>query len=96
VTVNYAVQEATAAAASDFTVFPAATIAFAPGETVKLVTVGILNDATVESTEVFDIVLTNVIGATVGDGRGHVFINGNDQHAGRYLARRRSQERGGG
>jgi Ca2+-binding RTX toxin-like protein len=79
VTVNCAVQEATAAAASDFTVFPAATIAFAPGETVKLVTVGILDDATVESTEVFDIVLSNVIGATVGDGRGHVFINGNDQ-----------------
>ncbi|MER2623248.1 MAG: Calx-beta domain-containing protein, partial [Accumulibacter sp.] len=78
VTINYAVQTATAIAGSDFTVFPAGTIGFAPGETVKLVTVGILNDATAEPTEVFDIALTSVIGATVGEGRGHVFINGND------------------
>jgi hypothetical protein len=68
VTINYAVQAATAIAGSDFTVFPAGTIGFAPGETVKLVTVGILNDATAEPTEVFDIALTSVIGATVGEG----------------------------
>ncbi|MEF8709215.1 MAG: Calx-beta domain-containing protein [Candidatus Accumulibacter propinquus] len=77
VTITYAVQAATAVSGSDFTVFPAGTIGFAPGETSKLVTVGILKDLTAESTEVFDVAVTSTTGATVGDGRGHVFINGN-------------------
>jgi Ca2+-binding RTX toxin-like protein len=77
VTITYAVQAATAVSGSDFTVFPAGTIGFAPGETAKLVTVGILKDLTAEPTEVFDIAVTSATGATVGDGRGHVFINGN-------------------
>jgi Ca2+-binding RTX toxin-like protein len=78
VTIAYAVQAATAVSGSDFTVFPAGTIGFAPGETAKLVTVGMLNDLTAEPTEVFDVAVTSATGATVGDGRGHVFINGND------------------
>jgi hypothetical protein len=59
VTITYAVQAATAVSGSDFTVFPAGTIGFAPGETSKLVTVGILKDLTAESTEVFDVAVTS-------------------------------------
>ncbi|RDE50706.1 MAG: hypothetical protein DVS81_09535, partial [Candidatus Accumulibacter meliphilus] len=78
VTVNYAVQAATAGAGSDFTAFPASVVGFAPGETVKLVTVGIRNDNAPELTEVFDVAITSAVGAIVGDGTGHVFINRND------------------
>jgi len=78
VTVTYAVQAATAAAGSDFTVFPTQTLGFAPGETAKVVTVGIINDAATEPAEIIDITITSAIGATVGDGRGHLVIMDND------------------
>jgi Ca2+-binding RTX toxin-like protein/uncharacterized protein (DUF1778 family) len=78
VTVTYAVQAATATAGSDFTVFPTQTLGFAPGETAKVVTVGIINDAATEPAEIIDITITSAIGATVGDGRGHLVIMDND------------------
>ena len=72
-------QDATAIANSDVRVLTAlGKIAFAPGETAKTVTFGLLNDATSESTEVFDVVLSSPIGATIADGRAHIIIPQND------------------
>jgi hypothetical protein len=80
VSMNFATQDATAVSGSDY-VNTSGILSFAPGETAKAVTVGLLNDTTTEPTEVFDIAISNAIGATIGDSRGHVFIAGNDTTA---------------
>ncbi|MCB1967984.1 MAG: hypothetical protein KDI64_18635, partial [Candidatus Accumulibacter sp.] len=79
VTLDYAVRAATATAGTDFTPFSGQTVGFAPGEMTKTIAVGILNDGAVEAAEVFDIDVVSVVGATVGDGRGHIVIDRNDQ-----------------
>ena len=79
--VNYALQSITAASGSDFTVFPASRLGFAAGDTAKTIDVGVVDDTTAESTELFDVVSTGVSGATLGDGRAHVFVYGNDAPA---------------
>jgi Ca2+-binding RTX toxin-like protein len=79
VTVDYVVEGVTAVAGVDFIVFPSQTVAFAPGETAKLITVGILNGTTSEPTEVFDVRISGATGATVGDDTGHVLVQRNDQ-----------------
>lgn len=81
VTLNVAGQNVTAANSSDFRNFPFGKIAFAPGETAKTVTFGLLNDTRVEDAELFDVVLSNPVGATLGDARAHVVIAGNDKAA---------------
>ncbi|WP_291849548.1 Calx-beta domain-containing protein, partial [Accumulibacter sp.] len=78
VTLAYQVEPRTALAGADFTAFPAQTLDFAAGETVKLVTVGIVQDLLIEPTEVFAVVVTGALGATVGDGTGYVFIHRSD------------------
>ena len=66
------------AVGSDYRALQIGKIAFAPGETEKTVTFGLLNDALVEGTELFDVVLTNPVGMTLGDARTHAFIASND------------------
>jgi uncharacterized protein YcfL len=79
VTVSYQVREVTAAPGSDFTVFPGQGVGFAPGETVKWVTVGIADDSTLEPTEALDVSITAATGATIGTTFGHVLISRNDE-----------------
>jgi hypothetical protein len=81
VTVNVAGQNVTAANNTDFRNLHIGTVAFAPGETARTVTFGLLNDALAESAELFDVALTNPVGVTLGDARAHVVIAGNDNAA---------------
>jgi hypothetical protein len=78
VTVNYALQGITATAGSDYRDFSTGKVTFAPGETAKTIYVGLLDDNTAESTELFDVVLSGAVGATVGDARAHVVIGRSD------------------
>ncbi|SOD22098.1 Calx-beta domain-containing protein [Nitrosomonas ureae] len=69
------------AVGSDYRALQIGKIAIAPGETEKTVTFALLNDALVEGTELFDVVLTNPVGVTLGDARAHAIIAGNDNAA---------------
>src|SRR6516162_8800358 len=79
VTVNYATAAGTAGTA-DYTPV-SGTLAFAPGETVKTVSVPIANDTLAEGDERFDLVLSSPVGATLPDPRGTATIAANDQTA---------------
>jgi hypothetical protein len=63
---------------ADFTATSGIT-AFAPRERAKKVSVPILNDATVEDIETFNLLLSNPINASLPDNRGTARIWGNDQ-----------------
>ena len=63
VTFNVTGQNVTAGNNGDYRNLQLGTIAFAPGETAKTVTFGLLNDTKVENAELFDVVLTNPVGA---------------------------------
>ena len=78
VSLNVAGQNVTALDGSDFRSFPFGKISFAPGETAKTVTFGLLNDAVAENAELFDVVLSSPVGATLGDALAHVVIATND------------------
>jgi Calx-beta domain len=78
VSFNLAGQGITAVEGSDFQNTPFGKIAFAPGEMVKTVTFALLNDSATENAELFDVVLSNPVGATISDGRAHVVIAAND------------------
>lgn len=80
VTVNYATQAATAVAGDDYT-DTSGTVTFAAGETVKTVTVAIVNDAAAEVREVLALALTGASGATISDPRAHIVIQANDATA---------------
>jgi endoglucanase len=69
VTVRYATENGTATAGADYQSV-AGLLTFAPGETVKTVTVTVFGDATVEGDETFRLVLTDATGATLGDALG--------------------------
>ncbi|MGV8713024.1 MAG: Calx-beta domain-containing protein, partial [Nitrosomonas sp.] len=77
---NVAGQNITAVG-SDYRALQIGKIAFAPGETEKTVTFGLLNDAIIEDSELFDVVLTAPVGVTLGDARAHVVIAANDNTA---------------
>src|SRR6516165_8063676 len=79
VTVNYATVARTAGTA-DYTPV-SGTLAFAPGETAKTVSVPITNDTLAEGDERFDLVLSSPVGATLPNPRGTATIAANDQTA---------------
>jgi len=81
VTFDVAGQNVTTGNNSDFRNLQIGKIAFAPGETAKTVIFGLLNDTRLEEAELFDVVLTNPVGATLGDARAHAIIAGNDNAA---------------
>ncbi len=64
-TVNYATANATATAGSDYTA-TSGTLSFAAGEISKTITVPVLGDKVVESSETFSLTLSNPSGATLG------------------------------
>ena len=77
VSANYTTQPGTAGAL-DFAAI-AGGVSFAPGETVKTVTVTITDDAVPEANEKFNLVLSAVSGATLPDPIGTATIWANDQ-----------------
>ena len=64
VTVDYATANGTATAGSDFTA-TSGTLTFAPGETVKMITVVVNGDATSEGDETFSVTLGNASNAAI-------------------------------
>lgn len=77
VTVDFTTANGTAVSGSDYG--PASgTLTFSPGETSKLITVTILDDATQEANETILINLTNPTGATLANSQGIITINASD------------------
>jgi hypothetical protein len=76
-TVKYATTNGTASAA-DFTAVPSTTVAFAPGETTKTVSVSVAGDAVDESNETFNLVLSAAVGAVISDTSGAATIVDDD------------------
>ena len=77
VSMNYATQNGTAIAGSDF-VAASGTLKFAPGETAKTIKVTLLNDSLAESSEVFNLSLSAITNATTLDPIGTAIIAEND------------------
>jgi hypothetical protein len=77
VTVQYATADGTATAGSDYTA-TSGTLTFAPGETSRTITVGVLGDTAVEGTETFVVNLTSPVNATIADAQGVGTILDND------------------
>ena len=68
----------TAASAADFTVRSNQTLTFNPGQTQKTISVPTTDDAEVEDTETFSIVLSNPVGATLSSASAIGTINDNE------------------
>jgi aryl-phospho-beta-D-glucosidase BglC (GH1 family) len=68
VSVNWATQEGTATAGSDY-IHGTGTLVFAPGQTSQTVTIGLLPDTVHEGRETFSLQLSNVSGASISDGQ---------------------------
>ena len=77
VTVNYATNNGTALAGSDYT-SAGGTLNFAAGVTTQTITVPILNDAVFENSETFTVLLSSPVNATIADasGLGTILDNG--------------------
>jgi uncharacterized repeat protein (TIGR01451 family) len=80
VTVNYATANGTAAAGTDY-LAASGTLSFAPGTTVKTISVTVNGDTTVEPDETFLVNLSAASGATLADSQG-VGTIANDDSAG--------------
>jgi hypothetical protein len=78
VTVSYKTADDTALAGSDYVAVPATILTFAPGETVKTVTVQVNGDLLPEAVETFALVLENPTGGTIGSPRTIVTITDDD------------------
>ncbi|MDH4560234.1 Calx-beta domain-containing protein [Pseudomonas sp. BN411] len=78
VTMNYTTQNGTALAGSDY-VAQSGSLAFAVGETVKTIKVGLINDSLAELSERFNLVLSGLTGgATTLDAVGTATLHEND------------------
>ncbi len=82
VSVNYATVDGTALAGSDYVAQTTHTLTFAPGEMVKVVNVGLINDSLAEGREYFDLRLSSPVGATLlPQPTGRATIGANDSTA---------------
>ena len=77
VTLNYTTVDGSASAPSDYTA-RSGSLVFSPGQTVKLRNITIRNDSNNESNETFQLVVSNVQGASIQKGSGTIRINDND------------------
>ena len=77
ITVNYVTSNGTATAGADY-VASSGTITFAAGQTSKIVTVGVVGDADVESNETLTVKLSNASGATITRATATGTINNDD------------------
>ncbi len=80
VTVGYATANGTATAGTDF-VAASGTLTFAAGESVKTVTVDLVDDALAETFETFGLTLSGANGATILDGQARGVIGASDSTA---------------
>ena len=78
VTVDYATQNGTASASSDYQAGNG-TVTFAPGNTEETITVEVNGDTKEEKNETFDVNLSNPMGATIEDGQGKGTIENDDE-----------------
>lgn len=78
VTVDFTTNNSSALIGSDYTNQPG-TITFAAGETTRMITIPIIDDAINEPTEIFFVDLSSPVGATIADNQGIVTITDNDQ-----------------
>ncbi len=81
VTVNFATQDGTATAGSDYQA-ASGTLTFNPGETSKTVVVNVFGDNVVEQDETFQVVLSNASGANISTGNATGTIINDDQGGG--------------
>jgi hypothetical protein len=81
VTVNYATADNTATAPSDYTAIPSTQLTFAPGETIKQVTVQVNGDTTAEGNETFFVNLSTPTNATITKSQGVGTITNDDAAA---------------
>src|SRR2546423_7320329 len=79
ITLQYATANDTATAPSDYTAVLATTVTFAPGETLKTVSVSVHGDTTFEPTETFFVNLSGPTNATLDDGQGVGTITNEDR-----------------
>lgn len=77
VTVNFSTADGTATAPSDYT-SASGQLTFAPGETLKLVSISINGDTTVEADESFTVALDSPTNAVIGDGLGTATLLNDD------------------
>ena len=77
VTLNYTTVDGSASAPSDYTA-RSGSLVFSPGQTVTLRNITIRNDSNNESNESFQLVVSNVQGASIQKGSGTIRINDND------------------
>ena len=70
VTVSAITSNGTATAGSDYTATGPTTITFLPGDTSETFTVPVLGDTAIESTETFNVTLSNPVNGVIGDGTG--------------------------
>jgi Ca2+-binding RTX toxin-like protein len=77
VSMNYNTQNGTALAGSDF-LSTSGSLVFAAGETVKVVRVSLINDSLQETSEAFNLVLTNIANATNQTATGSAQIAASD------------------
>ena len=73
ITVNYATQDVSATAGLDYQA-ASGTLTFQPGETSKIVTISLISDEVSETPELLRVVLTNPIGALLGDAIGEATV----------------------
>jgi hypothetical protein len=77
VTVDFATQNGSAQAPTDFTA-SSGSLTFAPGTTTQTISVAIVGDMARENDEQFFVQLSNAVGATIGAGLGIATITDND------------------
>ena len=77
VTVAYTTADGTALAGQDYTT-TSGTLSFAPGESVKTVSVPLLDDGSAEGVERFQLLLSNAVNAGIGDGNAQAEIGLSD------------------
>ena len=85
VRVDVATSDGTATAGADYEAL-SQTLVFAPGETLKTVSVTVLEDAHDEGTETMTLALSNASGARIADGEGTGTIVNSDRCRRRGLA----------
>ena len=86
VSVDYATSNGTATAGADYTA-TTGTLSFAAGETTKMVSVSVLNDAHNEGSETLTLTLSNATGAVIADGTATGTITNDDPIPQAWLSR---------